>query len=118
MDGKSCCAPAANRPTHLKQVRRAATTPDLDLIEIPGGAAILGTDHQAIPLDEEGPARSKKLKSFRIMETSVTNAQFSAFIEETGFKTEAEEFGWSFVFYHNVSDSVDATLGVQNVETL
>ncbi len=116
MDGKSCCAPAANRPASLKDVKPAVTPPDIAKIDIPGGAAILGTDNQAIPLDEEGPARTKKIKPFRIMETAVTNAMFAAFVEDTGFKTEAEEFGWSFVFYHNVSEQVEATLGVQNVE--
>jgi sulfatase modifying factor 1 len=27
----------------------------------------------------------------------VTNEQFAAFVEDTGYETEAELFGWSFV---------------------
>jgi hypothetical protein len=33
---------------------------------------------------------------------TVTNARFAAFVEATGYKTEAERFGWSFVFWHNI----------------
>jgi formylglycine-generating enzyme required for sulfatase activity len=31
--------------------------------------------------------------------TAVTNAQFRAFVEATGYMSEAEQFGWSFVFW-------------------
>ncbi|MCH2075752.1 MAG: formylglycine-generating enzyme family protein [Rhodobacteraceae bacterium] len=43
---------------------------------------------------------------------TVTNAQFAAFVAETGFVTEAERLGWSFVFASHVADSVGATEGV------
>lgn len=48
--------------------------------------------------DGEGPLRRKKIKPFRISATAVTNAEFSEFIADTGYVTEAEEIGWSFVF--------------------
>lgn len=50
------------------------------------------------------------------METAVTNAMFDAFVTETGYQTDAEKFGWSFVFMHNVSTAVEETRGVQGVE--
>ncbi len=60
--------------------------------------------------------RRKKVKPFRIGQTAVTNAQFAAFVAQTGHITEAELFGWSFVFWSQVSDSVGPTEGVSDVE--
>lgn len=68
------------------------------MCDIPGGTALRGTDHPVFVVDEEGPLRKKQLKPFRMMETAVTNAMFEQFVAETSFKTEAERFGWSFVF--------------------
>jgi formylglycine-generating enzyme required for sulfatase activity len=36
--------------------------------------------------------------AFAVGVTAVTNAQFAEFVEATGHTTEAEDFGWSFVF--------------------
>lgn len=57
-----------------------------------------GADPDANPLDGEGPVREVTLHAFAIGATVVTNDEFAAFIEATGYITEAEEFGWSFVF--------------------
>jgi formylglycine-generating enzyme required for sulfatase activity len=56
--------------------------------------------------DEEGPAREVSVDSFWIDETSVTNSAFAKFVAETGYVTEAETFGWSFVFDGLVSADV------------
>jgi formylglycine-generating enzyme required for sulfatase activity len=65
-----------------------------------GGSFLMGTeDREGFPQDGEGPVRETILNPFYIDETTVTNRQFSAFIEATGYRTEAERFGWSFVFY-------------------
>lgn len=50
------------------------------------------------------------------MEATVSNAMFAQFIEETNYLTEAEWFGWSFVFQSNVAEEVGPTQAVQNVE--
>ncbi|HEX7352283.1 formylglycine-generating enzyme family protein [Brachybacterium sp.] len=50
------------------------------------------------PGDGESPVRSVEVPAFRIDPACVTNAEFAAFVQETGYVTEAEEFGWSFVF--------------------
>jgi formylglycine-generating enzyme required for sulfatase activity len=34
----------------------------------------------------------------------VTNAQFAAFAKATGWQTDAERFGWSYVFRQFVAD--------------
>ena len=49
--------------------------------------------------DGEGPPREVYVDPFYIDETAVTNLQFSKFVEETKYRTEAEEYGWSFVFH-------------------
>jgi sulfatase modifying factor 1 len=70
------------------------------MISIAGGAFSMGgDDHDAFPDDGEGPVRMVTLKPFYIDAACVTNAQFAGFIKATGYETEAERFGWSFVFH-------------------
>ena len=38
------------------------------------------------------------MKPFAIDPHAVTNAWFSDFIDATGYRTDAERFGWSLVF--------------------
>ena len=42
------------------------------------------------------------------LRTAVTNAQFQQFVRDTGYKTEAELFEWSFVMDYLASDEVIA----------
>lgn len=49
--------------------------------------------------DGEGPARRITLAPFRIAAATVTNAEFAAFTAATGHVTDAELFGWSYVFH-------------------
>jgi len=71
----------------------------LVLVELPGGAFTMGTDARyGYPADGEGPAHEVVLSPFRITRDAVTNEQFSRFVAATGHRTEAEIFGWSFVF--------------------
>ncbi len=59
----------------------------------------MGTDDpDGFPADGEGPVREVTVSPFRIAATTVTNAQFATFVKATGHVTEAEEFGFSFVF--------------------
>lgn len=59
----------------------------------------MGTeDADGFPADGEGPIREVSVDTYAIGVTAVTNAQFAEFIESTGHITDAEHFGWSFVF--------------------
>jgi formylglycine-generating enzyme required for sulfatase activity len=70
------------------------------MVALPGGAFLMGTDDaEGFPADGEGPVRRVHLPPFRIAPTAVTNAQFAAFVRATGYRTEAERLGWSFVFH-------------------
>jgi formylglycine-generating enzyme len=69
------------------------------MVQIPGGEFRMGSeDAFAYPEDGEGPAREVELSPFWIDARAVTNARFGAFVDETAYVTEAERFGWSFVF--------------------
>jgi len=46
----------------------------------------------------EAPVHEVTVKSFWIDEREVTVTEFSKFVSATGYKTDAEKFGWSGVF--------------------
>ncbi len=68
-------------------------------MDIPGGRALTGTARPILKDDGEGPLRRTRLRPFRMGATCVTNAAFADFVRATGYVTEAERFGWSFVFH-------------------
>jgi len=74
------------------------------LVLVPGGRYVIGTDEPWLPADGEGPARAVELKPFRIGPCAVTVAEFGTFVDATGFVTDAEQAGWSFVFASEVDD--------------
>jgi formylglycine-generating enzyme required for sulfatase activity len=49
--------------------------------------------------DGEGPVRPVTLQPYHIDAACVTNEQFNNFVNATGYKTDAQRFGWSFVFH-------------------
>lgn len=71
---------------------------------LPGGFFRMGTDDgEGFPTDGEGPARMVEISPYRISAYAVTNAQFQTFVQASGYVTEAERYGWSFVFHQFVS---------------
>lgn len=64
-------------------------------------------------VDGEGPARRVRISAFEIETTEVSNAQFEAFVNSTGFVTESETFGWSFVFENMLSEKVKSNITQQ-----
>ena len=80
---------------------------------IPGGEFVMGHDGpDGYASDGEGPAHVVALRPFRIMRTTVTNAQFAGFVDATGYRTEAEVYGWSFVFAGLLPDDFPPTRAV------
>jgi formylglycine-generating enzyme len=57
------------------------------LVRIPGGEFTMGSDEH---YPEEAPAHRVASEGFRIDPNAVTNAEFGAFVERTGYKTIAE----------------------------
>ncbi|MFC7392092.1 formylglycine-generating enzyme family protein [Scopulibacillus cellulosilyticus] len=75
-----------------------------EMVLINGGEFLMGTnDKDGFHADGEGPIRKVKVNSFFIDRFAVTNAKFAEFVSATSYKTDAEKFGWSFVFYKLIS---------------
>ncbi|RXH57886.1 formylglycine-generating enzyme family protein [Granulicella sibirica] len=103
----ACCSPAAHRDSASEPVRLhpSESKPDTarTSVYLPAATFLMGTDYKdAFSADGEGPIRPVKLDAYEIDTYPVTNRDFAAFIRDTGYKTEAERFGWSFVFYAHI----------------
>ncbi len=68
------------------------------LVPLRGGRFEMGTHDKFFPEDGEGPPRRVRVKPFAISDTAVCNADFARFVDETGYVTDAEQFGWTYVF--------------------
>ncbi|MFF2091579.1 formylglycine-generating enzyme family protein [Paenibacillus sp. NPDC058174] len=110
----SCCS--ASRESARFGVKTAADTPNVvsnyavpqlqreGMLYLHGGTFLMGADEkEGFPEDGEGPVRDTTVSPFYMDETAVTNERFSRFINETGYITDAEKYGWSFVFHLLVS---------------
>ena len=86
------------------------------MVKLDGGDFLMGTDsEQAFPKDGEGPVREVTLDAFYVDAYPVTNLQFREFVNATGYQTETERFGWSFVFQGHIprerrAELVEATV--------
>ena len=60
------------------------------MVWIPGGEFTMGTDSE-LGRPEEKPAHRVRVDGFWMDQTEVTNAQFRAFVESTGYVTTAEK---------------------------
>ena len=87
------------------------------LVALDGGEFMMGSDAGlGYPGDGEEPARRVTVGAFMIDRYAVSNAQFAAFVDATGHITEAERFGWSFVFAGLLPDDFVDTRGVVGAE--
>jgi formylglycine-generating enzyme required for sulfatase activity len=88
------------------------------MVQIPAGPFSMGTNNAlAYPADGEGPKRIVELDEFWIDETAVTNQSFAQFVEATGYITEAELTGWSFVPAFLLSEQDEQYLVGQSGDT-
>jgi formylglycine-generating enzyme required for sulfatase activity len=70
---------------------------------VPGGTFAMGDAFdEGYPADGETPVHPVTLADFRLGATTVTNADFAAFVSDTGHVTDAERFGVSAVFDQTV----------------
>ena len=116
---RSCCSPNRGvgdgvstpraevpRSVHPAEAERLA----VGLARVPAGVFTMGSvDHLAYPGDGEGPLRSVELSAFEIDIHAVSNEDFAAFVADTGYRTESEELGWSFVFAGLLPDDYPPT---------
>lgn len=110
--GKACCTASrghdpGNKAAIHDTVKRISEGSVEGMIRLQGGNFLMGTeDKDGFPEDGEGPVREVAINPFYIDQATVTNAEFRRFIKETGYKSEAEKYGWSFVFYQLLPDDI------------
>jgi len=113
MNGKSCCAPGRDEGGEVDASAQGKGFPDLGrspdyaspkgTVLIPAGSFRMGGEGpECWEADGEGPIREVTLNAFRIARCAVSNAEFTEFIEASDYRTEAEDWGWSFVFHNQV----------------
>jgi len=66
------------------------------MVHVPGGTFRMGDDH-SVDVDQQ-PAHDVTVDACRMDEHEVTNRQFAAFVVATGYRTTAQQRGWSEVF--------------------
>lgn len=108
MSGHPCCAPGretggGDDHGDIGVTRRAdeATVDRLRgrAVTIPAQTFLMGTDETiGFADDREGPQRPVTLAPFAIDPCAVSTTDFEMFIADTGYITDAEQWGWSHVF--------------------
>jgi formylglycine-generating enzyme required for sulfatase activity len=82
------------------------------MVAVAGATFTMGSnDRFAYPEDGE-TAREVEVSAFRVDAYAVTNARFAEFVEATAYLTEAERYGWSFVFAGLLPDDFPPTRSV------
>jgi len=110
-DGNPCCTPSREgNGTHPAKEPSLPLSPDAGstegMVRIDGGAFRMGAEGpECWAADGEGPRREVSLDPYFLDCTAVTNEAFAAFVEATGYQSEAERFGWSFVFHNQIPKS-------------
>jgi formylglycine-generating enzyme len=114
----ACCVPAdrgraGEKPDRPPTYPTAIAGSTEGMVLLAGGEFLMGTDsREGYPDDGEGPVRKVRLQPFWIDAVAVSNARFAEFVDATGHVTEAERFGWSFVFAGLLPDDFPPTRGV------
>ena len=114
MSESTCCTAQRDQDSDAELTAGAAhgrapasETSTEGMVRLDRGTFLMGTDSdEGFPADGEGPVREVQMDPFYIDTTAVTNREFRAFVESTGYETEAEQFGWSFVFQNFLPDRV------------
>ena len=109
-----CCAPQNQVKQREESPQIARGSLHTETISLKGGSFNMGTTYASgYPQDGEGPIRKRQVSPFNMDKFTVSNKQFKAFVQKTGYVTEAEEIGWSFVFAGLLPDDFEETRGVQ-----
>src|SRR4051812_12514286 len=75
------------------------------------GSFMMGSSDTRFPDDGEGPVRQVTVGEFAIACFAVSNLQFGDFVRATGYVTDAERYGWSFVFAAFLSEDTKREIG-------
>ena len=122
--GKPCCTPSRDNSDFREERLCLIRSPDAGSNEgmVTVGKTIFPMGAEGLECwnaDGEGPVHQVSLEDYFIDQTSVTNESFSTFVDATGYQSEAERFGWSFVFHNQIPKahlkrlSFDRAFGVE-----
>jgi sulfatase modifying factor 1 len=119
---RSCCVPSAGQDRArgsgstgppLTTDPTAAAAARHRMVALDGGAFRMGgVAAGGYPEDGEGPVHRVSLASFQIDPHAVSNERFTAFVAATGHVSDAERYGWSFVFGGFLPDDFPPTRAV------
>ena len=117
----ACCTPGRSTTSAVADTGRPALSGDgtdvAELTTLNGGWFVMGCDDPIAYADDgEGPVRRIRVDPFRMDRYCVSNRRFAAFVDATGYRTEAEQFGVSFVFAGLLPDGFPPTRAVVGAE--
>ena len=101
----------------LRQIVPSATSIPRRWSPSIGGSFMMGSNDRRFPDDGEGPVRAVTVTTFAIACHAVSNLQFGDFVRATGYTTDAERYGWSFVFAGFLSEETKRAIGSRAAET-
>jgi formylglycine-generating enzyme len=82
------------------------------MVSLAGGAFVIGSDDRFAYAEDGETPTEVEITPFMIDSCAVSNAAFAEFVTATGYVTEAERFGWSFVFGGLLPDHFPQTRAV------
>ncbi len=106
--GACSCGPPGRRaftvsvpaPRHGPESAAGSARHRIAQLALPSGSFTMGdSSGDRNPLDGELPLHRVALEAFSIDATTVTNADFGRFVADTGYRTEAETWGFSAIFH-------------------
>ena len=108
-----CCAPVgAASPRQVRPEIETHPRSTRGQVRLPGGEFAMGDAfNEGYSSDGERPVHSVRVPAFHIDETVVTNAEFTSFVNETGYVTDSEIYGSSAVFHLVVAAPAVDVLG-------
>ena len=88
----------------VRQRTHSQRTSQTEMVRIPDGPFVMGSDHAASTLDNERPQQTVQVGEFLIDRTPVTNADFMQFIERGGYVNPAwwSQEGWCWCTENHV----------------
>lgn len=82
------------------------------MVDVPGGVFVMGERSELVNEGDGEEPLDVAVEPFLIDATAVANAQFAAFVADTGHVTTAEQFGTSFVFGGLLPDDFPPTQAI------
>jgi gamma-glutamyl hercynylcysteine S-oxide synthase len=83
----------------------AGSPPSEEMVHVPGGPFVMGTDDRAWALDNERGAHEVEIPGFNLDATPVTNRAYIEFVEDGGYERAElwDPEGWAWIKKENIS---------------